>query len=314
MELDPRSEPQYGERVPYVVVYGDPGARLTDQVVEPKELLKNKDLRLNGEYYIRKHIIPSMERIFQLAGADVKSWYEEMPRVQRAVPLTHPGPGQPSSSSTSGSPTGSTATAATVIPTEASAAVVAAQQRREDLEADNGSGDRVGPAATSHGFAPVAAATSDPLLGPPKFKPKRKGGKGFVSIGSRIDRYYQSQLCAVCNKLIVGQKLNKDLCAECTSEQGQVRSMLVMQNKLSKAEKLFRATVDVCSSCCRGAPHGGVGVGEGDGSTVNTGTELVACESLECTVFWQRRKAQDSLLITHRLVDRIMQDIEDLNS
>ncbi|KAG9323348.1 hypothetical protein KVV02_000930 [Mortierella alpina] len=319
MELDPRSEPQYGERVPYVVVYGDPGARLTDQVVEPKELLKNKDLRLNGEYYIRKHIIPSMERIFQLAGADVKSWYEEMPRVQRAVPLTHPGPGQPSSASTTaGSPTGSAATAATVIPTESSAAVVAAQQRREDLEGGNDVGDRVGPAVSSHVFAPVAAVPSDPPSGPPRFKPKRKGGKGFVSIGSRIDRYYQSQLCAVCNKLIVGQKLNKDLCAECTSEQGQIRSMLVMQNKLSKAERLLRATVDVCSSCCRGGSNGGVGVGEVDGpsasaNAVNTGTELVACESLECTVFWQRRKAQDSLLMTHRLVDRIMQDIEDLN-
>ncbi|CAO3569276.1 unnamed protein product [Mortierella alpina] len=314
MELDPRSEPQYGERVPYVVVYGDPGARLTDQVVEPKELLKNKDLRLNGEYYIRKHIIPSMERIFQLAGADVKSWYEEMPRVQRAVPLAHPGPGQPSSTSASGSPTGSTATAATVIPTESSAAVVAAQQRREDLEMGNALEDGAGLAASSHVFAPVATVPSDPLSGPPRFKPKRKGGKGFVSIGSRIDRYYQSQLCAVCSKLIVGQKLNKDLCAECTSEQGQVRSMLVMQNKLSKAEKLFRATVDVCSSCCRGVPNGGVGVGEVDGPAVNTGTELVACESLECTVFWQRRKAQDALLVTHRLVDRIMQDIEDLSA
>ncbi|KAF9965079.1 DNA polymerase zeta [Mortierella alpina] len=279
MELDPRSEPQYGERVPYVVVYGDPGARLTDQ----------------------------------LAGADVKSWYEEMPRFQRAVPLAHPGPGQPSSASTSGSPTGPTATAATVIPTESSAAVVAAQQRREDVEMGNAAGDRAGPAASSHVFAPVATVPSDPLSGPPRFKPKRKGGKGFVSIGSRIDRYYQSQLCAVCNKLIVGQKLNKDLCAECTSEQGQVRSMLVMQHKLSKAEKLFRATVDVCSSCCRGVPNGGVGVGEVDGPAVNTGTELVACESLECTVFWQRRKAQDSLLVTHRLVDRIMQDIEDLS-
>ncbi|KAF9574465.1 DNA polymerase zeta [Mortierella alpina] len=313
MELDPRSEPQYGERVPYVVVYGDPGARLTDQVVEPKELLKNKDLRLNGEYYIRKHIIPSMERIFQLAGADVKSWYEEMPRVQRAIPLTHPGPGQPSLASTSGSPTASTATAATVIPTESSAAVVAAQQRREDLEVNNTLGDQGGSAASSHVFAPVAVAPSDPISGPPRFKPKRKGGKGFVSIGSRIDRYYQSQLCAVCNKLIVGQKLNKDLCAECTSEQGQVRSMLVMQNKLSKAERLFRATVDVCSSCCRSSPNGGAGVGEVDEPVVNTGTETVACESLECTVFWQRRKAQDSLLITHRLVDRIMQDIEDLS-
>ncbi|KAG0198603.1 DNA polymerase zeta [Mortierella sp. GBA30] len=306
MELDPRSQPQHGERVPYVVVYGDPGARLTDQVVEPKELLKNKDLRLNGEYYIRKHVIPSMERIFQLAGADVKSWYEEMPRTQRAVPLSHH-PGklmvQPPAATS----------AATVLPTEETAAIVAAQQHREDLESEV----RLNDPAEVNPFAIVPAGAGpsyEPLSGPPKFKPKRKGGKGFVSIGSRIDRYYQSQLCAVCSQLIVGPKLNKDLCSECTSEQGRVKSMLVMQSRLSKAEKLFRATVDVCSSCCRGAPNGGVGVGDvenGSTTTVNTGTELVACESLECTLFWQRRKAQDSLLMMHSLVDRIIQDLED---
>ncbi|KAG0078495.1 DNA polymerase zeta, partial [Podila epicladia] len=108
MELDPRAQPQYGERVPYVVVYGDPGARLTDQVVEPKELLKNKDLRLNSEYYIRKMIIPSLERIFQLAGADVKSWFEEMPRVRRATPLLITEPSE-------------------VLPTAATSAMVAAE-------------------------------------------------------------------------------------------------------------------------------------------------------------------------------------------
>ncbi|KAF9340729.1 DNA polymerase zeta [Linnemannia elongata] len=173
MELDPRSEPQYGERVPYVVVYGDPSARLTDQVVEPRELLRNKDLRLNGEYYIRKHVIPSLERILQLAGADVKAWYDEMPRVQRAIPMTALGVGAPSS-------------AANVVPNEQTAAALAAQH--------------------------LQTATG---VNPGDFKPKRRrGGKGFVSVGSRIDRYYQSQSCIVCGKLVVGKKSGSDSIVE----------------------------------------------------------------------------------------------------
>jgi len=39
---DPRAEPQYGERVPYVVRAGAPGMRLTDRVVSPEEMLKDK--------------------------------------------------------------------------------------------------------------------------------------------------------------------------------------------------------------------------------------------------------------------------------
>jgi DNA polymerase zeta len=39
---DPRAEPQYGERVPYVVVTGAPGARLIDRCVSPETLLRNK--------------------------------------------------------------------------------------------------------------------------------------------------------------------------------------------------------------------------------------------------------------------------------
>ncbi|KAF9185070.1 DNA polymerase zeta [Haplosporangium sp. Z 11] len=181
MELDPRAEPQYGERVPYVVVYGNPGARLTDQVIEPKELIKNKNLRLNGEYYVRKHIIPSLERIFQLAGADVKSWYEEMPRVQRANPVGPTGSSGAAAGATSTSTSGATDTAAIVIPTEATAAVVAAQQQPELQESDHEAFN------AAHDLA-VAAAPTEALSGPPKFKPKRKGGRGFVSIGARIDR------------------------------------------------------------------------------------------------------------------------------
>lgn len=39
---DPRLEPQYGERVPYVVITGAPGARLIDRCVAPEDLLNNE--------------------------------------------------------------------------------------------------------------------------------------------------------------------------------------------------------------------------------------------------------------------------------
>lgn len=40
-------------------------------------------MRLDGEYYISKTLIPPLERIFNLVGANVRSWYENMPKVQR---------------------------------------------------------------------------------------------------------------------------------------------------------------------------------------------------------------------------------------
>lgn len=80
---DPRAEPQYGERVPYVVITGAPGARLIDRCVAPEELLDNDHSELDSEYYISKNLIPPLERIFNLMGANVRQWYDEMPKVQR---------------------------------------------------------------------------------------------------------------------------------------------------------------------------------------------------------------------------------------
>ncbi|KAJ2990166.1 hypothetical protein NUW58_g3089 [Xylaria curta] len=80
---DTRAEPQYGERVPYVVISGAPGARLIDRCVAPEELLSNSHLSLDSEYYISKNLIPPLERIFNLVGANVRQWYDEMPKVQR---------------------------------------------------------------------------------------------------------------------------------------------------------------------------------------------------------------------------------------
>jgi DNA polymerase zeta len=83
MLRDPRAEPQYGERVPYVVVAGAPGARLWERCVEPERLLDDENAELDAEYYITKNLIPPLERIFNLVGANVRGWWEEMPKVQR---------------------------------------------------------------------------------------------------------------------------------------------------------------------------------------------------------------------------------------
>lgn len=83
MLADPRAETQYGERVPYVVITGAPGARLIDRCVSPETLLQSDHLELDAEYYISKNLIPPLERIFNLAGANVRQWYDEMPKIQR---------------------------------------------------------------------------------------------------------------------------------------------------------------------------------------------------------------------------------------
>ncbi|KAH8759500.1 hypothetical protein F5883DRAFT_606566 [Diaporthe sp. PMI_573] len=91
---DPRAEPQYGERVPYVVITGGPGARLIDRCVAPEDLLNNDHVTLDAEYYITKNLIPPLERIFNLVGANVRQWFDEMPKVQRVrrVGAQAPGP------------------------------------------------------------------------------------------------------------------------------------------------------------------------------------------------------------------------------
>ncbi|KAJ3091154.1 DNA polymerase zeta [Quaeritorhiza haematococci] len=88
MQQDPRAEPHYGQRVPYVVVHGGPNDRVIDQVVPPEELLHSRNLRLHGTYYITKQIIPALSRIFNLIGIDLETWFHEMPKIQRAMRFT----------------------------------------------------------------------------------------------------------------------------------------------------------------------------------------------------------------------------------
>lgn len=84
MAVDMRFEPQYRERIPYVVVAGPPKSRLIDRCVSPETLLKNATtLSLDADYYINKTLIPPLDRFFNIVGASTLKWYEDMPKKRR---------------------------------------------------------------------------------------------------------------------------------------------------------------------------------------------------------------------------------------
>ncbi|XP_021512883.1 DNA polymerase zeta catalytic subunit isoform X2 [Meriones unguiculatus] len=85
LTYDRRSEPRVGERVPYVIIYGTPGLPLIQLIRRPAEVLQDPTLRLNATYYITKQILPPLARVFSLIGIDVFSWYQELPRIQKAT-------------------------------------------------------------------------------------------------------------------------------------------------------------------------------------------------------------------------------------
>ena len=81
--------------------------RLVDRAVPPEEVLNDpyashplrylvrlsnrsspcetrRHKHIDAVYYISRVLIPPLERIFNLLGADVRGWYDEMPKAQRA--------------------------------------------------------------------------------------------------------------------------------------------------------------------------------------------------------------------------------------
>merc|ERR1719309_305165 len=79
MKTDRRAVPRVGERVPYVVVYGEPGLPLIQLVRHPHTLLEQPHLRINSQYYITKVIAPPLNRCLLLVGVDCLAWFSELP-------------------------------------------------------------------------------------------------------------------------------------------------------------------------------------------------------------------------------------------
>ena len=45
--VDPNDEPQYGDRIPYVITVGEPGTRLVDRAVSPEDMFQKSVRRPN---------------------------------------------------------------------------------------------------------------------------------------------------------------------------------------------------------------------------------------------------------------------------
>jgi DNA polymerase zeta len=78
MAADSRAEPQYKERVPYVIVR-NPGKILRERATSPEDFIKYGH-KLDSQYYIEKTLIPPLERVFNLMGVGIRQWYDEMPK------------------------------------------------------------------------------------------------------------------------------------------------------------------------------------------------------------------------------------------
>ncbi|VDM98027.1 unnamed protein product [Thelazia callipaeda] len=57
-----RYEPEVGERVPFVIVSGEPNSTLISCVREPQEFISDRRMTLNFEYYVNRQVLPSLQR------------------------------------------------------------------------------------------------------------------------------------------------------------------------------------------------------------------------------------------------------------
>ena len=77
---NPLAEPNQGERVPYLIGVNNesPNANLIDCVWTLDKVLRNKSqFQLNAMYYIRKQILPALDRCLALIGVNVFKWIDE---------------------------------------------------------------------------------------------------------------------------------------------------------------------------------------------------------------------------------------------
>lgn len=88
LATDPRAEPRVSERFPYVIVYGEPNTPLVNLAKTPMEVLENLSYRVNADYYIKKIICPTLNRVFCTMKVDTLLWYKSMPH-QNIIHRSH---------------------------------------------------------------------------------------------------------------------------------------------------------------------------------------------------------------------------------
>jgi DNA polymerase zeta len=274
MLSDPRAEPRYAERIPYVVINGEPGSRLVDLVLSPHQLLRSAGtLRLNANYYITKQIVPSLERIFSLVGADVTAWYVEMHKpasLRRnrlpAIPVRlYARERFPSWNHAASLVTGNASRLTVKKGESGSTLPICVSQSEENTNAVGSSG--VSPDEEDLedvNRSETASRSAAPVV---------RGGhveSNRALHGIRtIDEYYASARCDVCSTQCRGT-----ICDAC--KQDTQRSGLVLIQRHGKLTDKYYETLEICMTCT--------------GIRDPTSSGASACDSLDCPVFFKRVK------------------------
>jgi DNA polymerase family B/C4-type zinc-finger of DNA polymerase delta len=274
MVLDPRAEPLYGQRIPYVVVEGAPGSRLVDLVVSPYELIsKPHELRLNAKYYIVKQINPSLCRIFHLVGGDIDAWFSSLARPR---PLPMP--------SLSAIPTSSMRSSRTI--TNAAYTQHAIQHQRKQ----NASVAHLVRGFHSYGSSNAAAAAAAATVSTAVDLTLDDSDAHTATLRNQtravpraprtttIEQYYSSHHCVLC-----GTQVQSGICQHCRDnpQLAHLESMRRL-NELEHKSAQQRTICRLCSSTPTSQP--------------------VECVSLDCPMMFRRFDTQTKLwTLQHQL-------------
>ena len=298
-----------------MVAAGAPGATLTERVISPSLFLSAPDrYRVDSEYYISKRLIPALDRLLSLMGADLHAWYVDMPKpyMRRFRPMGPAGAGV-------GVGAGEKKPVRPALPTRLSlhqfarggggggggrggggAAAAAASVSNDAMEVividvdddyDLGEG-AAGPAPPQQSpqSAPAPSASisaSRVAAAVPPGSVTFPGGKKRAPAPQRqphrtIDSYFASLDCELCGNRVAAAPSSSSssataaggVCDACAAD--PQRTYFLMTHRAAAAEAALAAMLQHCRACTRLVDTGPGGAG--------------ACESLDCPVFFERGK------------------------
>lgn len=203
-------------------------------------------------------IIPALERVLSLVGADVRSWFAHMRKPTRLLPQKRP-------ATSLGIPALLPAAAA-----GSAAPAGAAAGSSSTADADLESGFSI--TAALAGYQPPAAAGSSSRQVAGLLGPTAAGAAAAAGSSATIDTYYLSRHCAVCDELT---RAAEPLCESCRA-QPQLTAV-VLAARAARLERQHQHLVRLCQSC-----------GGGGGWNVRHGG--VVCASLDCGAYYERYK------------------------
>eukprot|EP00887_Chlorella_sp_A99_P007603 scaffold20.g7603.t1 len=303
-EADPRHQsvhacravPRYGERVRYVVVHGQPEARLADMVMAPSALVEaGGRLSLHAYYYITRQIIPgtrgmvgrfcwvAIERVLSLVGADARAWFARMPRPNRALPQKRPVEAAPA-------PTEGGAQEASGQPQIGVSQVPAATHVVGSCTTNASHGPVAAAAAGSPSMRATAVAAP---LSPMARAKVAAAAAAEAEVDATVDLFYLSHFCPVCEAPLEPMQLT---CNACRAE--PQLAVAVLAARWSGQEARYCQLAHVCRQC-------------GGGGRVHfAGDGGIACDSLDCGVYFERRKAWHELRAAARLGETALEALD----